>query len=374
MKRRVLSAVALVVCIVGSIQAQLPPTNIVKGQELFKFEEQISLKTLDVENQAQSGTCWSFGITSVLESDIISKGGDAVNLSDMWIVRHAYFDKVVKYVRLHGNLNLSVGGAMHDVTETIKRYGIVPEIAYTGLHYGTKTHDFNELDGVLKSYADAIIAAGKPTEVWQRGLNMILDNYFGARIATFEWEGKQYTPKTYAKSLGLNMDNYVSLTSFMHHPYGEKFMLEVPDNWMWQSSYNMPIDELMSTMDKVLESGHTFGLALDITEDGFKTFNGVATIPLTEEHKQQRWDYIQKRRQAEFDNYTTTDDHCMQVVGRAKNERGEVFYKAKNSWGKLEPYGGYIYLSKSFLELKTLLIMVDKELLPNDVKHSFDVK
>ncbi len=289
-------------------------------------------------------------------------------------MRHAYFDKVVKYIRLQGHLNLSVGGAMHDVTHTIKRYGIVPEVAYTGLHYGESRHDFTEIDNVLKNYADAIIAGGKPSAVWQRGLNMILDNYFGARIATFEWEGREYTPKTYAESLGLDMDNYVSLTSYMHHPYGEMFALEVPDNWLWQKSYNMPIDELMKMMDTVLDAGRTFGLALDITEDGFKTFNGVATIPLTEEHKQQRWDSIQKRREAEFDNYTTPDDHCMQVVGRATNEYGEVFYKAKNSWGNLEPYGGYIYLSKSYLELKTLLIMVDKNILPIDIKRRLNAK
>ncbi len=257
MLKRLIFAVTLLAGVVSPAMAQLPPTEIQRGQEVFKFTDEISLATLGVENQAQSGTCWSFGITAVLESDIIAKGGKAVNLSDMWIVRHAYFDKVVKYVRTHGHINLSVGGAMHDVTQTIKRYGVVPEDVYPGLNYGVKSHDFTELDAVLKGYADAIIEGGKPTAVWERGLNMLLDNYFGERIAGFKWEGSEvsYTPTGYAKSLGLDMDNYISLTSFMHHPYDKPFALEVPDNWMWGESYNIPIDDLMRVIDRTLLVG-----------------------------------------------------------------------------------------------------------------------
>ncbi len=376
MIKKLALCVALIVGVALCGVAQLPPKEILKGEQIYQFQDEISLPTLGVENQAQSGTCWSFGITAVLESDIIAKGGKATNISDMWIVRHAYFDKVVKYVRMQGNLNLSVGGAMHDVTEIIKRYGVVPEEVYPGLNYGERYHNFNELDAVLKGYADAIIEGGKPTKVWQRGLNMLLDNYFGERVAGFKWEDSEvsYTPIGYAKSLGLNMDNYVSLTSYMHHPYSEMVALELPDNWMWQKAYNIPIDELMKTMDKILESGRTFGLAVDVTEDGFQTFSGVATIALSDEHKAKRWDYIQQRRQTEFDNFTTTDDHCIQVIGRATNERGEVFYKAKNSWGKLEPYDGYIYLSREYLELKTILVMVDKDVLPSSLKKGLGVK
>ncbi len=335
------------------------------------IEDKIVVAATPVEDQARSGTCWSFGVTALLESEILAKGGKAVDLSDMWIVRNIYYDKVVKYVRLHGNLNLSVGGAMHDVTECIKRYGVVPEVAYSGLNYGESRHDFAELDVVFKSYADAIISnpAGKLSAVWQRGLNMLLDNYFGARIASFEWEGVSYTPKSYAESLGLNMDDYISLCSVMHHPFYESAILELPDNWLWASAYNIPIDEMMKLMDRVLESGHSFGLAVDVTEDGFSTYGGVATIPLTQELKDQRWDYIQSRRQREFDNYITTDDHCVQIIGRAEDQDGNVYYKAKNSWGEIEPYGGYFYFSKEYLELKTILIMINQELLSSSLRR-----
>ncbi len=351
--------------------AQIPSTSgSYGGSRDLLFEDKILVETLPVEDQAQSGTCWSFGVTSLLESEIIAKGGEAVNLSDMWVVRNMYFDKVVKYVRLHGHLNLSVGGAMHDVTEGIKRYGIVPEMAYSGLNYGERSHNFKELDAVLRAYADGVIAAGQPSLVWERGLNMLLDNYFGGRIASFEWEGKSYTPKTYAESLGLNMDDYVSLTSYMHHPYNENVILELPDNWLWGESYNIPIDDLMKIMDRVLESGRSFGLAVDITEDGFLTFGGVATLPLTPEHESRRLDYIQKRRQMEFNRYITTDDHCLQIVGRAEDQNGEIYYKAKNSWGEIEPYGGYFYFSRPYLELKSIMIMVDRNLLPSKYRSN----
>ncbi len=373
MFKRLIFTTTLLLGVTANLMAQLPPLEIKAGEAIFSFDDKISLKTLAVEDQAQSGTCWSFGVTAVLESDIMARGGKAENLSDMWIVRNMYFDKVVKYVRLHGNNGLSVGGAMHDVIEGIKRHGVVPEVAYPGLSYGEKRHNFTEIDAALKSYADAVISTGRPSAVWERGLNMLLDNYFGGRIASFEWQGKSYTPKSYAESLGLNMDDYVSVTSFMHHPYNEFVALELPDNWMWQKMYNIPIDELMKIMDSVLESGRSFGLAVDITEEGFKTFNGVATIASTPELKEQRWDYIQRRRQAEFNNYLTTDDHCVQIMGRAVDKEGNIFYKAKNSWGDIGPYGGYFYISKEYLELKTILIMVDRNLLPNRIKKGMGI-
>ncbi|MFI3282135.1 MAG: C1 family peptidase [Rikenellaceae bacterium] len=374
LKQFIFVVALLSVGVVTPISAQMPQRGESKRGVTLQIEDKISHKTLDVENQAQSGTCWSFGVTSLLESDIMAKGGEAVNLSDMWIVRNIYYDKVVKYIRLHGKGNLTVGGAMHDVIEGIKRYGIVPEMAYPGLNYGMDSHDFTEIDAVIKGYADAVISTDRPSAVWDRGLNMLLDNYFGARVASFEWKGQTYTPKSYAESLGLDMNNYVSITSFMHHPYNEMIRLELPDNWLWEEAYNIPIDELMKIMDSILESGRTFGLAVDITESGFSTTQGVATITMTEEHKNKRWDYIQRRRQAEFNNYSTTDDHCIHIIGRGVDQNGEVYYKGKNSWGVMEPYGGYFYFSKPYMELKTILIMVDRNLLPSNIKRGMGMK
>ncbi len=365
------TALSLLVAVTPLV-AQLPPKESkprFRVDDQLKIEDQISVDVLGVEDQSQSGTCWSFGVTSLFESDMMAAGREAVNLSDMWIVRNIYFDKVVKYVRLQGKGNLTVGGAMHDVVEAVKRYGIVPEMAYTGLHYGTKSHDFSEIDAVIKAYADAIIATERPSAVWQRGLNMLLDNYFGARIASFEWHGESFTPKSYAQSLRLNMDDYVSITSFMHEPYNQFIPLDLPDNWLWGRAYNIPIDDLMKLMDRILDGGRSFGMAVDITEDGFSLSSGVATLELNDELKSERWDYIQRRRQAEFDNYTTTDDHCVHIVGRAKDQNGEVYYKAKNSWGEREPYDGFFYFSRPYTELKSILILVDRNLLPTNIKR-----
>ncbi|MFI3301986.1 MAG: C1 family peptidase [Rikenellaceae bacterium] len=372
---RVLILVVLPLLVaVTPLFAQLPPKEVRSGVEMVKLTDNISLPTLGVENQSQSGTCWSFGVTAVLESDIIAKGGKADNLSDMWIVRNIYFDKVVKYVRLHGKNVLSVGGAMHDVIECIKRYGVVPEEVYPGLEYGTE-YDFAEIDAVMKAYADAIISAERPSAVWERGLNMLLDNYFGARVASFEWHGKTYTPLSYADSMPLDMDDYVSVTSFAHHPYNKFVALELPDNWLWQQAYNIPIDELMKIMDSVLERGRSFGLAVDITESGFYPFNGVAVVEdSASELKSFDWSYIQRRRQLEFDRYITTDDHCLQIMGRATDKDGNVYYKAKNSWGKIGPYNGFFYLSKEYVAQKMILIMVDRNLLPSKIKNNLGVK
>lgn len=370
--KKIIATKLAVLAVATPLVAQLPPKDSLPRfmiEEDLQIEDKISVKVLDIEDQSQSGTCWSFGVTSLLESDMMAKGKEAINLSDMWIVRNIYFDKVVRYVRLHGKGNLTVGGAMHDVIEGIKRYGVVPEIAYTGLNYGSKKHDFSEIDEVIKAYADAVISTEKPSPVWERGLNMLLDNYFGSRVASFEWKGESHTPKSYAQSLGLNMDDYVSITSFMYQPYNQFIQLELPDNWLWGEAYNIPIDELMKLMDNILDGGRSFGMAVDITEDGFSVQKGVASLELNDELKSERWDYIQRRRQAEFDNYTTTDDHCVHIVGRAEDQNGMVYYKAKNSWGVREPYDGFFYFSHPYTKLKTILIMVDRNLLPNNIKR-----
>lgn len=363
----------------------------------YQFTDTQSCAITPVKDQHRSGTCWCFSALSFLEAEILKQGGEEIHLSEMWIVRNIYFEKAVKYVRLHGALNFSVGGAAHDVTHGIKRYGIVPQEVYPGFNYGTDKPHFNEIDAVLKSYVDAIIKAPnrKLTTAWQAGLNAILDAYFGPMPESFEWKGKQYTPQSFAASLPIEIDDYVNLTSYTHHPFYSQFVIEVPDNWMWGTVYNLPLDELMRTVDNVLAEGHPIEWATDVSEKGFSRTKAIGIMPdadldaldgteaerwgkLTEAEKEaalysfdkpvRELRITQEMRQEAFDNYETTDDHGMVIVGTATDQAGNPFFKVLNSWGERGPYAGYYYFSRPFFEYKTMSVMVNKNAIPKEIR------
>lgn len=330
-------------------------------------------------------------------------GGEQMTLSQMWVVRHAYFDKAVKYVRLHGNLNFAVGGAAHDVTEMIAKYGIVPREVYTGQNYGTELPEFNEIDDVLKAYVEAIIknGNGKLTPVWQDGLNAILDTYFGKRPETFTYKGKEYTPKSFAESLPIKMEDYIEISSYTHHPFYSTFILEVPDNWLWHSMYNVPMGEMMQVLDAALEAGRPVAWGTDVSEKGFSRTKAIGVIPeeveknsigsdaerwgkLTDAEKQAMINNLegpmkektitQEMRQEAYDNYLTTDDHGMVIVGTATDQEGNPFYKVQNSWGESGPYKGFYYFSRPFVEYKTMDIMVNKNIVPKEILKKLGLK
>ncbi|MDE5906685.1 MAG: C1 family peptidase, partial [Alistipes sp.] len=353
--------------------------------EGYRFTDGKSAEMTPVKNQNRSGTCWCFSTLSFLEGEILRAGGEPVHLSEMWIVRHTFMEKAEKYVRMHGELTFAEGGAAHDVTEGIKKYGIVPFEAYPGLNYGTDKPDFHELTPVLKAYLDAVITAGDRTgkalsTAWKRGFNALLDEYFGPMPETFRYEGKEYTPATFAESLPIDMDDYIDITSFTHHPFYETFILEVPDNWMWGAVYNLPLDEMMAVIDHALENGYPVAWGTDVSEKGFSRTGALGIIPeadldgmsgteaerwgkLTEREKEAalyKFDkpgkerkITQEMRQEAFDNYETTDDHGMVIVGTAQDQTGNAYYKVLNSWDSLPPYGGYYYFSRPFVEYKT---------------------
>lgn len=372
------------------------PENKAEG---YQFTDTKVIPTTDVKNQNRSGTCWCFSTMTFLESEIIRKGGEAMHLSEMWIVRHSFKDKAVKYIRLHGNLNFAEGGASHDVTEGIKEYGIVPFEVYPGLCYGTDKPDFHELTPVLKAYLDAVISAGDRSAplstAWERGFDAILDAYFGPRPESFEYKGKQYTPESFAASLPINMDDYVDITSFTHHPFYSQFVIEVPDNWMYGTVYNVPLDEMMAVIDNAVKEGYTVAWGTDVSERGFSRTKGVGVMPETkieslEGTEAARWGQLTERereaeiykldkpvaevkvtqelRQTAFDNYLTTDDHGMVIMGTAKDQNGTEYYKVQNSWDKTKPYDGFWYFSRPFVEYKTMSIMVNKNAVPKDIR------
>lgn len=342
-----------------------------------------------VQNQASSGTCWSFSGIGFVESELLRLGKGEHKLSEMWIVRHTYLEKAKKYARMHGTINLAGGGATHDVFNMIDKYGVVPQEVYGGLNYGTEKHVHGELDNVVKAYMDAIIRnpnRGLSTG-WEAGLNGILDAYLGVVPEKFTYKGKEYTPKSYAQELGINGDDYVSLTSFTHHPFDTYFAVEVPDNWAWKESLNVPLDKFMATIDKALQSGVSVLWASDVSEKGFKYNLGFAVLPEAKldnmnDSEKAKWSALtpaemskaifefkepvtetvvnQQLRQEWFDNYATTDDHGMVIVGIAKDQNGNKFYKVKNSWATDNEYKGYFYVSPAFVAGKTLNIMIPK--------------
>nr|WP_321355127.1 C1 family peptidase [uncultured Draconibacterium sp.] len=366
----------------------------------YVFEDEISLAATPVKDQYRSGTCWSFSGLSFLESEMIRLGKPEVDLSEMFVVWHTYSDKAKKNVRVHGNLNFSAGGAFHDVTNMIAKYGIVPESVYDGLNYGEEKHVHGEMDNVLKEHVDAVIKNRnkKLSTVWHEAIEGTLNSYLGELPQKFEYEGKQYTPQSFASDyVGLNMDDYVEITSYTHHPFYDKFILEVPDNWSWDQVYNVPLEDLETIIDYSLNNGLTVAWAADVSEKGFATSNkGVAVLPAAPEENMDdaeiaKWEALpqkdkekelykldnpvpelvvsQEMRQRAFDDYETTDDHGMHIIGTAKDQEGHTFYKVKNSWGDYNKYDGYFYASKPYVNYKTMCIMVHKDGIPQSIKE-----
>jgi len=348
-----------------------------------------------IKNQFNTGTCWSFSGVGFLESELLRMNKGEHDLSEMYIVRKNYEDKAVKYARLHGNLNFSPGGSFADVVETIDDYGILPDSIYKGLNYGTDSHDHGEMDKVLKGYMKSLVENSTLTTAWFNGFKGILDAYLGEVPQTFIYKGKQYTPQSFAALLGLKSDDYVSLTSFTHHPFYSKFPIEVPDNWRWADSYNLPLDEMIAAIDNAIMNGYTVAWASDVSEPGFSRL-GIAIVPDENAPEnagsdQAKWldlspreknnfvrekigreilkekTITQEMRQQDFDNFKTTDDHGMQIYGIANDQNGNKYYMVKNSWGMTGPYNGIWYASEAYVRYKTTSIVVNKKALPPSI-------
>lgn len=370
-------------------------TIAVSAQGVYNFNLVKENPITPVKNQASSGTCWSFSGVALLESELIRMGKGEFDLSDMYIVRKNYEDKAKKYARLHGNLNFSQGGSFADVLETIDDFGILPEEAYIGLNYGAEYHDHSELDKILTGYMSGLIGSRNLSPVWFNGFNAILDNYFGEIPETFIHEGKEFTPHTFAEHLELKQEDYISLTSFTHHPFYKAFPIEVPDNWRWALSYNLPIDEFMEVMENAIMKGYTIAWASDVSEAGFSR-SGIAVIPdenspMNAGSDQEHWlgqssrerdaslrsrvgieilaekSITQEMRQDAFDNYQTTDDHGMQIYGISTDQNDNKYFMVKNSWGDTGPYNGLWYASFPFVKYKTMSIVLHKDAIPANI-------
>ena len=339
---------------------------------------------MPVKNQNQSGTCWSYAGVSFVEAEVLRQGGPELDLAEMWPVRYAYEQRAESYVRLHGNFNFSPGGEPHQVMATLANRGLLPEEAYDGLTYGEDKHVHGEMDHVLKTFVKAITdnENRKLTPVWMTAYNGILDAYLGAKPEQFTWNGKSYTPQSFAQQvIKLNPADYVEVTSYSNQPYYKNFFLMIPDNWDYEMYYNVKLEDLTNIIDLAINNGYSVGWAADVSDAGFSHKKGLALVPekewkdiprpsrdsVFEVAGKQRVVTAQMRQQA-YDNYSATDDHSMHIIGMAKDQEGNTWYKVKNSWDTdSNDYGGYLYVSQPYIRLNTLAIYVHRDVVPQGI-------
>lgn len=391
MKKIYLSFLLLGVTAVASAQfGYTEPVKNAEGSE-YQFTKLALLDATPVQEQGHTGTCWSFSALSFFESELIRMGTKNPDLlAEMFVVRKAYESKAEKFIRMDGKINFSEGGAFHDIPYVIRNYGIVPLDVYSGLNYGTTSHDHSELFEVLNGGLQGVLTTTKNgktlTTSWMAALNGILDAYLGKDIKEFEYKGKKYTPKSYAKAIGLNMDEYVSLTSFTNHGMYEKCSLAIPDNWAWGESYNVGLNDLFDACEYAVKNGYSVAWGADVSEKGFSFRNGLGIVPEDpstievsgKDNKNfsnggadrtsnafqtpvKELTITPELRQKGYDQKTTTDDHGMHIVGLYKDQKGTRYFLVKNSWGTSNYPKGFLYVSENYFKYKTINIYLHKE-------------
>ncbi len=394
-KKLILSALAIVLPF-GTLSAQEEK----KDELTFTVVKENAVTP--VKDQNQSGTCWAYSSYGFFEAELLRMGKGEHDLSESYLVYRTYMDRADKAVRTHGDASFSQGGSFYDAIFGLKNYGLVPEgvMPAPGTLYGDSLFNFNQLDAVASAYVNAI-AKGKLKKinpVWKKDLCDIYANYFGELPTEFTHNGKKYTPQSYAQSLGLNPDDYVSLTSYTHHPFYSKFVLEIQDNWRWAESYNLPLDEFMQVMEEGVKKGYSFAWGSDVSEKGFDSRKGVASVPASAKDNDKtgsdaaRWTgdnfkggavintgsdektITQEMRQLGYDNWETTDDHGMVVYGIATDQNGKEYFMVKNSWGEYGPYKGMFYATKAFVAYKTMNIVIHKDAIPSKIAKKLGIK
>ena len=371
------------------------------------FETVIANPVTSIKNQNNSGTCWSYSSLAFLESEAMKKNPKIkdLDLCESFLVSKTYVDRADRNVRTHGDASFSQGGSFYDAIYCMANYGLIPEgnMPYPNTLYGDSLFNFTSFFPPMEAYIKAIAKsdAKKINPMWKKDVQGMIDNYFGKCPETFKYEGKTYTPQTFVKDyLKLDPNDYVSLTSYTHHPFYSSFILEIQDNWRWGSSYNLPLDEFMRVMDEAVKNGWTFAWGADVSEEGFSRRTGknrcVATVPDTKSNAsvgsdQSRWTgekagakisvadgagektITQEMRQLGYDNWTTTDDHGMQIYGIAKEQNGKEYFMMKNSWGEYGPYKGFWYVSKPYVAYKTMNIVINKNAIPKDIRKKLGI-
>ncbi|MCQ2075212.1 MAG: C1 family peptidase [Bacteroidaceae bacterium] len=400
MRKIFLSAVAAL-CLLPVMAQEAEQDSVVSNDPVFTVIKEIPITS--IKNQNRSGTCWNFSTLSFFEAEILKKTGKTYDLCEMFVCNKNYMDRAVLKVRMHGDAQFSQGGSAYDVLYVLQNYGICPEDAMPlpGTLYGDTLANFNQLFEVMEPYVNAVAVSRQKTlnPAWKNGLQGILDAYLGECPENFTYEGKTYTPKEFSASLGLDWNDYVSITSYTHHPFYTEFPVEVQDNWRQPGSWNLPMDEMASIIDNAIENGYTVAWGGDVSEDGF-TRQGLALLYDTENPELEGSDMAkwlkmsavektnklkeqgvnikeavptQEQRQKEFDNWTLTDDHGMLIYGIAKDQTGREYYMVKNSWGVTGEYDGIWYMSKNFIIAKCMDFMVNRNAIPKDIRKKLGI-
>jgi bleomycin hydrolase len=340
------------------------------------FYEIKTIKATPVKNQAMTGTCWCFSTTSLVESDEIRKDNREIDLSEMFTVRNIYIDKARNYILRQGHAQFGEGGLSHDMIRAISNYGAVPESAYTGLVNGQTMYNHQQLFLSLQKYLDSVLKKQPVSADWLTGYTKILDMYLGEAPAEFSYNGKKYSPQSFAKEvLKFDANDYVSITSFTHQPYYQPVILQVPDNFANGSFYNLPLNELLEVAGTAVSKGYSVAWDADVSNNGFRQEAGLAlnldpAVRYTKEMintdvKEQP--YNATVRQELYENLTTQDDHLMHLVGTEKTKDGKTFFIVKNSWGKVGPFEGYINVSEAYFAINTISIVLPKAALSKEL-------
>lgn len=401
--RRALLALALASMSLGLIAQDVKKED--TETDGFQFTTVKEIPVTSVKDQHRSSTCWSFSSMGFLEAEVLREKGITVDLSEMYLVSWAMRERAELFVRLHGNATFAPGGAFADAMDLLRHHGLVPQEAMPGIKYGQSPADtlpvHKELDAVARAFLDAIIKGNlsRLTPSWKVAFKGIYDAYLGECPEKFTYQGKEYTPMSFEQYLGLNADDYISLTSFTHHPFYESFAIEIEDNWRHSMSYNLPLNELMEVMHYAIDNGYTIAWGADVSEAGFSR-QGVAVVPDDQKYANElgsdmaHWlglsmaerkmktterplpelEITQEMRQQGFENWETTDDHGMLIYGIAKDQNGKQYFIVKNSWGHAGKYNGIWYVSEAFVQYKTINILVNKKAVPKAILKKLGVK
>ena len=402
MKKLLTIALALVVAAGGASAAKKKAAPKPSNKPVFTVVKEIPVTSM--KDQNRSGTCWDYSTLSFFEAEILKATGKKYDLCESFIANKTYMDRAIQVVRYHGDCQFAQGGSAEDVLATLKTHGICPEEAmpFPGSLYGDSLNNFNEFFSVLEPYVAAVAksSAKKISNAWKNGFQGILDAYLGKCPEKFTYEGREYTPKSFMQTLGLNLDDYVSITSYTHHPFYTGFAVEVQDNWRFPLSYNLPMEEMMQVIDYALEQGYTIAWGGDVSEDGF-TRKGLAYavdtkateslagsdmarwLKLTAEKKRNIIDSLgcnvpevvptQEMRQERFDNWELTDDHGMHIFGVAKDQNGKEYYMVQNSWGESGDYKGIWYMTKAFIAANTMDFLINKNAIPAEIRKKLGI-
>jgi len=366
-------------------QEDITTTVNIPNAEKYNFTTIVDIEASEVKSQGKTGTCWSYSTSSFIESEIFRNTGKHIDISEMYTVRHTYPKKAWNYVMRQGKIQFSEGGLAHDVIQSVQGYGLVPESAYTGLLNGASKHDHSKIVPQLKKVLDNYIKKDKDSVItdWKISVDSILDSSLGKVNNKFFFEGVMHTPASFLALTKINATDYVTLTSFSHQPYNTPFVLNIPDNFSNGIFYNVELNSLVDVMNIALKKGYSIALDCDVSEKTFSGKYGIAVSPNNVLDNKKALEYIVDEkditvdyRQAEYENYNTTDDHLMHVVGMLKDQKGTIYYKVKNSWGsdsKRIGNGGYIYMSEAYFRLKTISILLHKDGVPKTIKNKLNI-